>query len=417
MNRNQRIIKNFQDYNLFLSSLNIRNQEVATSIKMMYAIHMETNTNKGFFFIGKQVLRFIMKFFSIPFVVGELAYDKKHSKDIIISNTSIENLMAKELNIALIDIRISIRLNKNANKIYKELFLLLTQYIKNKNLKKKNILLLLHRVIDYLIVYHTVDMNIFRTLLVENDRDPKNLALIHNANTIGIKTIKYDNWLIDPVNHNDVYCQYYFYPSRYHRMIIERCETNAKLKYIEGGFASWDKLNEYKIKSIIKMQRLIYFTQFNIDINHHMQYIEDIVKILESIGESYILSVKVHPREEISKYEKVLNISPYIELIDKCDDIYELISSAKYCFSIFSTISIEAKHIIKDSYFINYYTKDSPLVDYIEIGLDIVENKEQLKNILSGTFSAVDQNIFIENNNCRYPNTLNRLQEILNEDR
>jgi len=414
MSTNQKIVKNFEDYDTFLDSLSVRNKQIALSVKMMYAIHMENNKHKGAFFIGKQVLRGIIKFFSIPFIAGRLVHEDKFSRNIIIANSSIEKMISKELNVSLVSISRYMKFNININIIYKEFFSLLAHYMKDKNLNKIYIILLLHRIIDYLVIYHTISIENIRTILVENDRSSKNLALIHHANHLGISTIKYDNWLIDPVNHNDIYCKYYFYPSLYHKHIIDSFSSNKELIYIKGGFFSWDRLSRYKVKSV---QKIIYFTQFGISVSKHKQYINDIIDILKTLDKDYQLIIKIHPREKYEKYRHIIENNYPLKLMTECDDIYQLISEAEFCFSVFSTISLEAKHIIENSYFINYDYQNFEIVDYQEIKLDVVKNKKNLSHILHNNYTPRDKKIFIKENNCSFPYTINTMEKILTHDK
>ena len=409
--KNQKIIENFKVYDDFLSHLNPKYRNTLLSLKMMYSIHMEHNELKNTFMV-KQSLRFILKLMMIPFV--KIDINGLKNSHTILAEGRIEEDLSKKLDISLIDMKRSVTLNRDSIQIYKKIYQIILIINKDKTLKKRYIFALLHRLIDYLLVYHTLEIKNIEVLLIENDRLSANLALIHRLREESIKTVKYDNWLIDPINHNDIYCEYYFYPSLYHKNIISNFHTNKNLKYIEGGFLDWDKFDEYTHQP---RRKIIYFTQFGIDVSIHFEYIEDIVNILETQKVDYELIVKTHPRENIEKYKVIEEIGENIILIDSCEDIYSLISQANFCFSIFSTISLEAKHIITNSYFINYRVVEFDIVDYRKLNLDVVTNKKMLTDVLSLNYTATDKEEFIKNNNCTFPNTLNKMKELIAYDK
>jgi len=407
---NQKIIENFKVYNTFLASLESKDRDALLSLKMMYSIHMEHNDLKNTF-VFKQLLRFILKLIIIPFVKIKINGMKNYNT--ILAEGRIEENISKELDISLIKMKKTVTLNLKFIQIYKKIYQVILVLSKDKTLKKRHTFSLLHRLIDYLMVYYTVDIKNIKVLLLENDRLPSNLALIHRLREENVKTVKYDNWLIDSINHNDVYCEYYFYPSLYHKNIIENVNSNQNLKYIEGGFLDWDRLNSYIAQP---RKKIIYFTQFGIDISIHFEYIKDIVNILKIQKLDYELIVKTHSRETIQKYKAISEIDMNIELIDSCEDIYALISKADFCFSIFSTISLEAKHIINNAYFINYEAGDSDILDYAKLNLDVVTNKNSLESVLLSNHISMDREKFIEQNNCTFPNTINHMRELITYD-
>jgi hypothetical protein len=408
--KNQKIIKNFKVYDAFLSPLKPKDRNVLLALKMMYSIHMENNDLKNTF-VFKQSLRFILKLIMIPFV--KININGVKSSHTILAEGRIEENLSKKLDISLINMKKTVILNMDSIQIYKKIYQVILILNNDRTLKKRHVFSLLHRLIDYLLVYHTVDIKSIKVLLIENDRLPSNLALIHKLREENIKTVKYDNWLISPINHNDIYCKYYFYPSLYHRDIIKSFNTNKNLKYIEGGFLDWDRLYSYVSQP---RKKIIYFTQFGIDISVHSEYILDIVNILKIQKLNYELIVKTHPRENIQSYQSILEIDKNIELIDSCEDVYFLISEANFCFSIFSTISLEAKHIIKNSYFINYQVDEFDILDYDKLDLDVVTDKNSLEDVLLSKHIATDKERFIEKNNCMFPNTVNKMKEFIAYD-
>jgi len=398
----QEIINNFKDYNRFLKH---NNKKVFLSLKMMYSVHMQ-NIKKNTIFYIKQIIRYLVKFALIPFYKYKITNLKKDIA--ILDNTDIEKYIAQKVDCDLIKIAISPCLNKKFFKVYKEV--IKNTYILIKSpLKKAHLIPILHRLIDYIMLFETLDTKNLKILLIENDRIPTNLALIHLLQKNKKISIKYDNWLIDPINHNDVYCDYYYYPNNYHKEIIKSQNINKNTKYIKGGFLHWDKLSNYSLKPHPKT-KIIYFTQFNIDINEHLQYINDILEISKQLFNSFELIIKIHPRET-NRYEFIKNKN--IKVIKSCDNIYELIANSDYCFSVFSTISLEAKHIIKHSYFINY-NKNFSLIDYKKIGLDVINSKNLLLKVLKNEFNPISQENFINQFNCNFPYSIQKLKNFIN---
>lgn len=415
MNINKKIINNFTIYDNFLTKLNQKDKNILISLKMMYSIHMENQkVNKNILFISKQTIRFVIKLVLIPFYVNKAVTTKNNTSSVVLKNCEIENYISNRLDISILEIKKSVKLNFRVLSIYKKLFRTIYIIFKNKTLNKKYIILLMHRLIDYLMVYETLNIEEIKCVLIENDRIPQNLALIHLMKRNNKPTIKYDNWLIDPINHNDIYCEYYYYPSVYHKKIISSFEHNRDLKYIEGGFLHWDELGLYQDNTNQEEKLIIYFTQFGVPIKEHLIYLNDIVDTANNCFNEYKLIVKIHPRENIKDYQNLKINCKNIEIIELSSDIFALISTSDFCFSIFSTISLEAKHIIDNSFFINYDAKNFNIIDYDEVYMDLIKSKEELCEIFSNNQSAISKDEFIKNNNCMYPNTITNLKRILN---
>ena len=407
----KKILDNFRQFDLFLSRLSPRQKEIATSLKMMYAIHAEnSNAHKTTNHL-KQAIRFILKFLSVPLCNATIEGVKEKKKYAVLENSSIEESLSRERSIPLLKIKTKLGFNAKAGIVYRELFEMLFILMTSKELSQRSLHLLLHRLIDYLIVYHTVKVARLETLFIENDRHPENLALIHFLRKEGrVKTVKYDNWLIDPIHHNDVYCDYYFYPSKYHKEIIEYAPANRNLKYIEGGFLIWDGLSKYLYAPKKNETVVLYFTQFGVEKSEHLQYIHDIVSALEEREEPYTLMIKVHPRESLKTYQNIMALSRHIKIVKEVEDIYQLIAESNFCFSVFSTLSLEAKHIMKHSYFINY-DRSFELLDYDALRLDVVQDKQRVRDILGGRYEPIAQKEFIGESNCAYPYSLKKLLE------
>ncbi len=411
MGLDQMILENFKSYDNFLATLKAPERERLTSLKMMYSVHMAHNDNVKMHEYIKQMLRFLLKLASIAFTKRYLSGMRAGPNCAVFENSNIEEYISHQLDIPIVKIEKAVSFNVKMIDVYRDLFNDLYLLFKSRELKKRYIFVLMHRFVDYLMVYHTMEDIRFNTLFIENDRSPEHLGLIHFLREKNIQTVKYDNWLIDPIHHNDVYCDYYFYPSVYHKKIIQSFTSNDDLKLVEGGFLSWDALAKYKSLDSEKEKKIIYFTQFGVPLSEHRQYISDILNTLDELEISYVIRVKIHPKESKEVYKELLNEFNKIVIIDACDDIFSLIAESDYCFSIFSTISLEAKHIINNSFFINYNAGEFRIVNYEELHIDLIESKEKLLDLFKGPFLPSSQEKFIKNMNCKYPNSMETLKE------
>ena len=410
MNVNASILGNFKIYDKVLSRLDAKEKKVLISLKMMYSIHMENiQADKNLFFLFKQLIRFVLKLITVPFYKVKVSNNAKTSKCAIIKSSKTEEYMASKVGATLISTKKCFSLNMKSADVYKRLFRSVYLLFRSTELNKAYCLALSHRLVDYLMVYHTIDLGEIKVVMMENDRTPVNMALIHLAKERSVKTVKYDNWLIDPVNHNDVYCEYYFYPSLYHKEIIQSFESNRELKFVEGGFAYWDNLDLYEKIKNTHMKKIVYFTQIGISVQEHLSYIDDIAQTINKLGLSYELIVKIHPRENTQSYKE---LSVRYRVVDRHDDIYALIAEADYCFSIFSTVSLEAKHILNNSFFINYRKEDFGYINYNDLGLDLIGNNDDLLRLFKRDLLPVSQDIFISRGNCSYPYTAEKLRKV-----
>jgi hypothetical protein len=132
-------------------------------------------------------------------------------------------------------------------------------------------------------------------------------------------------------------------------------------------------------------------------------YINEILSILD--GDD-VLYIKVHPRDDPARFSAYAD-DPRCEVIRHGHvDNYELISGVQYCFSVNSVLSVEAKHILENSFFINYdISRAGEVFDYDLAGdyLDIVTSREQLASVLGGEFRAKDKSLCYKGFNVSYP--------------
>ncbi len=287
----------------------------------------------------------------------------------------------------------------------------LNLYRKNKILDFKILLKSLPFLINFLIVYRDINLNNIKILIMEGDAVPINMALIFKSKELNIKTIKIDHFLIDPINHNRIFCDYYFYPSYYHLNIMKNFISNNNVKYVKGGVVHWDNLIKYK-NNFNSKREITFIAQHSEISEQEIVYIEDIISLLK---ENDCLNIKIHPLDNSNRFDRYLKNSK-IRLYKNQVDNYELISKSQICFSVFSTLSLEAKHISEKTYFINYYVQDfHDFIDYevFDNYIETIKSYNRLKEVLNGsnTFSSTG---FIENFNISYPNTGKKLKKLIN---
>jgi hypothetical protein len=145
----------------------------------------------------------------------------------------------------------------------------------------------------------------------------------------------------------------------------------------------------------------------------HQHYIQDILSILKMKQDPYEFIIKVHPREEKKIYEEMVSFKH--EVIKEHEDIYTLIAQAHSCFSVFSTISLEAKHIMPNSYFLHYLNREvtGSVVDYEKLGLDTVASREMLEKVIEGKHTPIPTKDFVKYANCTYPKTIETFKKVV----
>lgn len=244
-----------------------------------------------------------------------------------------------------------------------------------------------------------------RIIITENDIFSFNYGVLRVAQQKGIVRIKIEYAIIDAILHQNCFCDYYFYPTKVHRLIRESCLYNVNLNYIEGGY-----LNEFKMESVSWMPpdhlTVTYFTEHgNVFEKNDIYYIDIILSLLPEDG---ILNVKVHPYDQISRYDKYKgNGQVKIIAANQMDNAF-LISRSSVCLSIFSTMSLDSKYICPFSYFINFDVENSPYqFDYncFRNFFDVIDSPEMLKRVLNLDYPATSLKLFRENVNMTYPDT------------
>ena len=128
------------------------------------------------------------------------------------------------------------------------------------------------------------------------------------------------------------------------------------------------------------------------------------------------LNIKIHPHDKSNKFDLYID-NPKIALLKSAEDNYSLIAKSDVCFSIGSTMTMEAKHICKNSYFINYEAEVfEGYVDYnaFNNAIETIRNRETLKKSLHED-STFEISNFIERFNLSYPNSATKLKTLISK--
>lgn len=265
--------------------------------------------------------------------------------------------------------------------------------------------------------YCAVDLQGVRTIVTENDLTPHYVAILMRAKEQGAKRVKIEYVQIDSLVHNNVFCDYYFYPTTYHRRIREASPWNDKLTYIEGGYLNTDYLGYTELKHPDPMPGYVTFYTSHSNVFEHddLFYIGQILAVLPV---HLTLCIKVHPYDEQNKYDHLSN-HPQVRIIKFGSiDNAALIAQSTFCLSQFSVMSLEAKQNCPNSYFLNYAWRDSQFaVDYTYLNtfFDTIDTPEMLRSVLRGEYSPVRIETFRRNVNMTFPHTFDVFNKFLTD--
>lgn len=270
--------------------------------------------------------------------------------------------------------------------------------------------------IESILLYHQIDLTGIDVIITEDDIDFRHAIILQKAIEQGIKTIKIEHFLIDEVQHNNVLCEYYFYPSVFHKRVREKFPINQRLKYVEGGFINHDIIAKYEYLPQLSPKIILFITQHGgqFGARDELFYIDEILSLIA--GDDYVVHIKVHPREQPERYAKYGNNDRCKVVSGRDVDNYELISRAYFCVSISSSLVLEAKLICNRSFFIKFDIDDDfdmvNLNDFSDF-FDVVQSKRELGLVLSGAYGFKAREIYLKNYNMTYPDTKNRFVKFL----
>ena len=408
-----RIRTNFSVYDGFLEGLQTRPQihKICFALRTPYAVYQEIhNRQGGNTALGalKQILKLAVHILAMPFQRysltgrGNVLLLGKGDRD-----ASVADYLGLPLAIINKDFTFSLQLRNVL--LYPVIFSAWASLIRSRHLNKRYVItMLLAQAIDVALIPGQLDLEGVRMIVTENDIDPEMVTVLQAARERSIPSIKIEYVLIDDTHHNNVFCDYYFYPSIFHRHVREVFSINQGLKYIEGGFPNWDAAARYIYTPQESPRIISFFTQHG-DLGGEQDELFYLEELLSLIDEQYIICIKLHPLDRIEKYEKYRHDSRCTIIEDRSTDSnYELITRSYLCMSMFSVISLEAKLICNRSIFLHYGPPNSEtILDYraFEPYFDVVRDRESLRLILQDNFSFATREVFLKNICMTYPDT------------
>jgi len=411
------ILDNYRKFDAFLAMIPSESlsYKALLSIRLSYAaIHGKKQKQSAIDTI-KQILKLFISLKSIFMTRASLS---QKSNILLIGSHPLDTQVAELLAIPNAQV---IFLKKIFSITRQDIYLLYTlalccfYVIRYKTLHLPIFLKSSQGLIDFLITYRDLDLSQINALVMESDSLPKDVALILRAKEMHLPTIKIDHFLIDPINHNRIFCDYYFYPSILHREIMESFTVNASIHYIKGGIIHWDSLSRYSKKKKNESKEITFFGQHGDTLGQKDEifYIEEILSLMD---ETDHLNIKTHPHDKSNKFDLYIG-NPLIALLKSTEDNYSLIAKSDVCFSIGSTMTMEAKHICKNSYFINYDAEAfEGYINYntFNNAIETISNRETLKKSLHED-STFEISNFIERFNLSYPDSTTKLRILISK--
>jgi len=406
--------KSFSEFDIFLQNCKISEQKknALFVIRTNYAYHRQLNI----YLKSKESLlitlgSIVTKLVKLLFFKTYFHYD---TDTIILHYSSKDQKIADQLGICCPPFKIKFSLSAKRCLALFSIIQIFFIVLLTKRINRKQALLVFGGVIDYFAIYSSIKLDGIKTIITENDITSKYVAIIIKAKQLGIKTIKFETCLIDDLFHNNVLCEYYYYPGNYYKNIRRKFDINLGLKYIEGGFLHLDPLNGYSLNLSQTESIISYFTSHS-NVSGEADDVFYIDEILSVMNQQQYLYIKVHPRDDIQKYQKYTTNEKCKILTHKDIDNYVLICRSNMCFSIFSTLSFEAKHIQEKSYLINYFSEENlTVVDYEKLAdfIDIVKNRQTLSKVIAGKYPTITKSKFIKQFNTKFPRTVEHFKSV-----
>jgi len=354
------------------------------------------------FFYIEAAVKYLFYFISYPFTTLHLKGIESKS---ILGEWHFDEYLSLKTGISQIKPQIIFSFRNFWKRMGEYPFIFRMTFFLLKQLDRRKAFLSLSQIFRFLQGYH-VNLKDCKIIIAENDIYPRNYGVLLHARERKITRIKIEYAIIDSVLHQNCFCDLYFYPTTVHRRIREQCSYNKNLKYIEGGYLNKFRTSNIQHNPLPSRTVITYFTEHgNFLKRNDLFYIDEILRILPENG---TINVKIHPYDRYERYEKYINI-PQVNLLKSTDiDNALLISQSTICLSIFSTMSLEAKYICNNSYFINYDMNSSPFsFDYSIFNsfFDTIDTPHKLKEVINGKYIPATIELFHKNVNMTYPNT------------
>lgn len=415
-NFNKSILENYENFDAFVYKYKADTElfDLLYSIRMTYSVHtvLKTfrNTNKAKRYFTVLLLIFWRLLKPLLFTV-QLT---NKTRQVILYYWSKNEEMASNVGIECSYFKTDFSISFKRLYLYPKIFKIIILLFNNSLLNKLSVFENIPNIIEAVCTFYEINLNGIDLIITENDTHPQYVAVLSKAKQKGIKTVKIESVLIGDIQHNNVFCDYYFYPSNFHKNVRKKFEVNTNLKYIEGGFLNWDNLAKYKHQPANTPKIVTYFTAHSRLTGDYTDnyYIDEIISVLP---DNYQLYIKIHPRENRALYKKYQDNQKCVVLPVDTDN-FELICKSSFCISVFSSLSLEAKHIMLNSFFINYTPlSKSNVISYTDFMdyFNVITSTLELSEFLNNEKQAYTQSVFSDNFNMKYPNVCKSFKQFL----
>lgn len=412
----KQIVENYRQYDDFLSQLDKNSMlyHAFNAVRTRYGLHGHNMLKKSWFTFRVLFKKTIVAMFQETYLT------RNDMKIAILGGGSVNRIISNRTGIPYVELAFRPTMNFFKNLTLPFMVIRLGLAIRKSKLNKPYVNQLIFEMIEFLQVYQKISYGDVRCVIFENSVYPIYYAMIQTAMQRNIKTIKIDYYFIDDVFFNNLNADTYFYPNEYHRKLVSGFPYNKHINYVKGGFPHWDELYDYRPGDGSESRNLVtFFTQPyspHPEIKKTHQYLEDIIECMKGRNDLQLV-IRVHPADD-TDYSSYLNDKVKISK-SQDDNPYKLIRNSMCTFSIFSTITLESKHLCKNSFFINYDPKHHKLpVNYgaFDGYLDLIDNKENLAKVFDGTFITSSIDNFIEGFNPTFPNTCQALKTLAEQN-
>lgn len=422
----QKVLENFEAIDIILATIPKDSIlfHYVFSIRSQYSVYTELTLMHGFF--TKRAIRKILGWICFGFLsifvncFREIVVTDKEDV-VLLGNWRFDISLSKELNIKQLKYKSRFTIQRLFNiklLLFEFCFLMKTIFVLRK-LKKTNLLFSLYSLFTYSLCFNTIDLSGLKVLVGANDLSSLYYAFWHKAKILGIKRVHIEYVQINSISANNVFADYYYYPSSLHFNIRKKCPQNYNkdLEYIKGGYLNTDYLQYAKQRKITTQHpEVTYITSHSyMFVNDDLFYINEILKHLP---DDYRLNIKVHPYDNLNRYNHFLShpkvtIFSFKEITNPA-----LIARSSMLFSICSALSLEAKFLCNKSYYLNYDAYSDVYSDYydeLSPYMDVITTDQQLKNIFKGVYENKSFELFKSNVNMTYPNTFEHFKVFINK--
>ncbi len=418
--KNSDIILNYEKYDDFLEIVkNGRDKavyDIFFSIRSVYCSEsvrfIRRNGRIGVKYCIKKSLKTFAKILSLAFLRRKINVRSGFS---FLFSTKHDSIAADMVGLPVVKPRQEIRISKS---FFSELFLIMRAswiFLSDRNLDSKLKLYSFSGVAEFLLGYSSLSVSgVPKILVTENDLDPFYVGVLIRAKELGIKTVKIEYYFLDDVNHNNVLCDYYFYPNEFTKEIRLSCKYNKDLIYIEGGYLGFDKLIE--VKPIAESASIVCF---------YGQYAypeidkEGLFLLADTLSEQIKIVIFPHPNDPVApsvRYRAFSEKSSRFEIHTDNSSKYSLIAKSLAGFSVFSSLSLETIVLGIPSFFLNTGARDSEFISYyknLKNVIQVIETKGELLLAITGIISGTSQISPVNKISLTFPNTRKHLLNLL----